>query len=355
MVIFSRGKIKEIMVDSEPRSQWLRAFIAAILVFGAMKVTRPVTLPLAFAIFLIVLAWPIQIRLENRLPSWLAFIITFMVFLLILGLFVGAMAVSANMIANKAPQYIDRLELNISILKSWAEGNGLSFSGRNDIDQVITRVLNFIGKGFQGLYSLFSFLALVLLILLFGLLEVRNFRSKLELHFSKDFCEKVVNSFNTIAEQYQRYIFVKTAISGVTGILVGLLTWVIGMDLAFIWGLLAFFLNYIPSLGSIISTVIITLFAMLQFQTWGKILFVFSSITGIQLFFGNWLDPRLQGTVLSLSPLVIVLSVIFWGWVWGIPGALLAVPLSIGMVIAFAQFEKTQWITALLAKTQKEK
>lgn len=342
------------MANSDQKSQWLRAFIVAVLVFGVMKITRPVTLPLAFAIFLIVLAWPIQTHLENRLPSWLAFVITFMVFLLILGIFVGALVISANMIANKAPQYIDRLQLNVSILRGWAENNGLTFSGQNEISQVLSRALNFIGKSFQGLYSLFSFLALVLLILLFGLLEVRNFRKKLELNFSKDFCEKVVNSFNTIAGQYQRYIFVKTAISGATGILVGLITWVIGMDLAFIWGLLAFLLNYIPSLGSIVSTVIIALFALLQFQTWGNVFLVFSCITAIQLFFGNWLDPRLQGDVLSLSPLVIVLSVIFWGWVWGIPGALLAVPLSIGMVIALAQFEKTQWITALLAKTQRE-
>lgn len=341
------------MVGSGQDSQWLRAFIATILVLGVMKVAQPVTLPLALAMFLIVLAWPLQVRLEKRLPSWLAFISTFMIFLMILALFVGVLALTGNIIARKAPQYIAQIEFSLGSLGKWLGSQGFSISNEsNSLNQAAQQALKFIGKGFQGLYSMVSLLGLVLVILLFGLLEVRRFRDKLEQHFGEDVCERVVNSFSTIAEQYQRYIVVKSFVSIVTGFLVGLFCWLMGLELAFVWGIAAFLLNYIPSLGSIISTLVITLFGILQFQNAGQTLLLFAGITGIQLFFGNWLDPRLQGKVLSLSPLVIVLSVIFWGWIWGVLGALLGVPLTIGVVIAFDQFERTRWITTVLAKVQ---
>jgi len=335
-------------------NRWLLVTIAVLLLLGALKVTRPVTMPVTFAIFLTVLAWPLQIRLERWMPGWLALILTFLVFLLILAFFVGAMVLSVNLIVRKAPEYTNQIGQILQDLILWGKSHGLPVSNFGiSGDRALNDLANFIGRGFLELYSLLSFISLVLIVLLFGLVEVRQFPEKLEHNLNKKTSAKINDSFDTIAHQFQRYIVTKTAVSAITGVVVGGFTWFMEMDFAFIWGLVAFLLNYIPSLGSIISTVLISLFAYIQFQTLGDTLVVLGVLTGVQFFFGNWLDPRLEGKYLSLPGLVVVLSVIFWGWLWGIPGALLGVPLTIGIVNALEQFERTRWIAVFLANIPK--
>lgn len=289
------------------------------------------------------------------MPDWLAFVVTLLVFLLALGIFMGALVLSANLIIEKTPEYSAQIENTLGKLRSWAESHGLSVASNGQIDNTsLDGILSFIGRGFLELYSFLTFIGLTLLILLFGLLEIRRFRVRLEHHFNKATSAKIHDSFEAIAEQLQRFILTKSEISTVTGITVGTFLWLVDLDFALIWGLIAFLLNYIPSLGSIISTTLISIFAFLQFDSIGKSLLVLVVVSGMQFFFGNWLEPRVLGRHLSLSPFVVVLSVIFWGWLWGIPGALLGVPLTIGIVNACARFDRTRWVVALLANVRDE-
>jgi predicted PurR-regulated permease PerM len=335
-------------------SRWLTA-IAVLLILGALKVMRPVTMPLIFALFLVVLAWPLQMRLIRHLPDRLAIAVTFFVFLGILAFFSAALVLSINLIVSKAPDYTNQIELSMETINNWTESKGFSVFPENYVDsKSIDEIIAFVGKGVGEIYSLFTFVGLVMLIVFFGLNEINTFKQKLMLNFNEDTSTTINDSFNEIALQFQRYLITKTAISIVTGLTVGLYTWLLGLDFAFVWGLTAFLLNYIPSIGSIISVVLISLFGIVQFQNPLMIMILFIGVSIIQLTLGNWVDPRVQGKYLSLSPLVVILSVIFWGWLWGIPGALLGVPMSIGLVIALQQFDRTRVVSNLLARLPKK-
>lgn len=125
-----------------------------------------------------------------------------------------------------------------------------------------------------------------------------------------------------------------------------------GLDFAFVWGFINFLLNYIPTLGAIIGVIPVSAFALVEFGIGIKALLVLLGISGIQIVMGIYLDPLLQGRQLSLSPLVVLFSVTFWGWLWGVPGAFIAIPITIALVIACEQYERTRWISVLLADSR---
>lgn len=159
----------------------------------------------------------------------------------------------------------------------------------------------------------------------------------------------------TISADCRRYMLVRSAIGLLSGLLVAGATWLIGLDFVLIWGLLTFLLKYIPTLGSLLITLLPTLFALLQFGDWRRAAITLVTITALQALQGNLVNPLFQGKYLSISPLAIVLSVVFWGWLWGVIGAFLAVPLTVLMIVTCRQFDRTRWIATLLADWKEER
>lgn len=135
----------------------------------------------------------------------------------------------------------------------------------------------------------------------------------------------------------------------------GLVSWLIGLDFAFIWGLMHFLFNFIPMIGAIIAIAVPTLFAFLQFESWNMALLALLGIGGVQVVISSTIGPLLQGKFLSISPLVILLSVTLWASLWGIPGSFIAVPLTILIIMACHEFEQTRWIAILLSKSKDDK
>jgi AI-2 transport protein TqsA len=157
-----------------------------------------------------------------------------------------------------------------------------------------------------------------------------------------------VASVRAIAEKFQRYLWARTVAAVLQGVAVTLLSWLLGLDLALVWGMIAFLLNYIPTIGSVLAVIPPTLFALVQFDGVGRALGVLAAMSVLQLVMGNYLDPLIQGKMLKLSPVVVLVSIVFWGWVWGIPGALLGVPIMVGVVIVCDHLPATRWIARFL-------
>jgi len=141
-----------------------------------------------------------------------------------------------------------------------------------------------------------------------------------------------------------------TLTSAITGLLTGLLALAVGLDLAFLWAMIAFFLNYIPTIGSVIAVIPPVLFAVLQFDGLLMPLVVLAGLTILQIAMGSFVFPQLAGRYVMIMPVVILAGVAFWGWVWGIPGALLATPLTTTILIVCGEFRATRWITILLSR-----
>jgi len=142
---------------------------------------------------------------------------------------------------------------------------------------------------------------------------------------------------------------VKSLISFATGLLVGFMLWLIGVDYPILWGTLAFLMNYIPSIGSLIAAIPAILVATLQLG-WPGLVSSAAGFVGINLIVGNLIEPRLMGKTLNISPLILFLSLIFWGWILGPIGMLLAIPLTVVVKIGLEVYPKTRWLAQMISQ-----
>lgn len=328
----------------------LLIIIAVILSVQALKVTRPVTMPIAFAFFIAVLAEPLQTWLARYLPKWLAMVGVLLVLAGILGIFAGAVEISLELIEPNLPAYADRLQAFVDSAQSWLASYGLPTGNASQSNSAVSQLLQQAIGGVQTLLKAASLLVLVASFLALLLLEINQYRDRTLQAFPDDIGQHVVHAVGSMGSKLRRYFLVVTF----TSILTGVLTWgwcfVFGVELAFTWGLLAFVLNFIPTLGSIIAAIVPALVAtVFQGPAIGAATLI--GLAVIQTILGNFVDPKLQGKYLKLSPFVALLSIVFWGWVWGIPGAFIGVPMTAAIVLLANEFAPSRPIAVMLGGT----
>ena len=331
----------------------LLAVIATVVVLWALKWSAAVTLPLAFAVFLLALFWPLQRRLENVMPQGAALLLTLLAFLVALGLFVAAFWFSAEQVAGKAGEYEGQFRQLYEQARQWAEQRGLALPGGGDGGGGLAGRDALIRTGRQ-VFSFLGAFVLVVAYLVLGLHDTSRYRQRFAEGLpGRPKSDEWLETIHDIARDFQRYFVIRTGTGLATGVLTGLVCWLIGLDFALVWGLLNYLLNYIPTLGSILGVLPPVLFALVQFGFGWQALLVLLGVGGVQLVMGNYVDPLVQGKYLSLSPLVVLVSVALWGWIWGIAGAFLGVPITVAVVVTCARFERTRWLAALLAEIEK--
>ncbi|MCH2112670.1 MAG: AI-2E family transporter, partial [Planctomycetes bacterium] len=195
----------------------------------------------------------------------------------------------------------------------------------------------------DGFVKLFSNFILVALTMVFLLLEASDFGPKLRVAFG----EAAASGLEQGASRGQKYLGLKTLVSMATGLLIWAWTALLGLDFPLLWGLTAFLLNFVPSIGSVIAAVPATLLALLQLGFWGAC-GVLAGFLAVNLLLGNVIEPRLMGRKLGLSPLVVFLSLLFWGWLWGPSGMLLSVPLTVVAKILMESSPRSRPLAILL-------
>jgi len=193
-----------------------------------------------------------------------------------------------------------------------------------------------------------SFWLIVLIYVVLGLLEVDDACRRVRTLTNRNAAQILIAATAETAAKFRKYILVRTQMSVMTGLLVWIFAWLVGLPLAAEWGIIAFALNYIPFIGPFIATVFPTLLAMAQFSTWEAVLGVFACLNIIQFVVGSYIEPRVSGTVLSISPFVVLLSVFFWTFLWGLFGAFIGVPIAIAFITFCAHHPSTQWLAHLL-------
>ncbi|MDX1775298.1 MAG: AI-2E family transporter [Desulfobulbales bacterium] len=200
--------------------------------------------------------------------------------------------------------------------------------------------------------SFFSFignLMWVLVFMIFILAEREAFTRRLIKKLGKQKAAPVLETMARVNQSVQQYLGLKTLISLLTGLVVVVILTLLGVDFALLWGTLVFILNFIPTIGSIVATVPPIAITFFQFGSIGKTIVVAILLIATQLIVGNILEPKIMGRGLKLSPMVVLLSLIFWGWIWGIPGMLLSVPLTAAIRIGMEQLDSTRTIAELIS------
>jgi len=198
-------------------------------------------------------------------------------------------------------------------------------------------------------YRLASFTAIAFAFAVLGLLEVDVLRKNIQKMDDERFKRSLLKVGQDTAEKFQKYMLVRTVMSVLTGIIVWSFALVAGIELATAWGVIAFVFNYVPFIGPLFATVFPTLFALVQFGSWELAIFVFVGLNVIQFVTGSYIEPRIAGATLSMSPFVVLFAVFFWSFLWGIPGAFIGVPIAIAILTVCDEHEPTRWISALLS------
>jgi AI-2 transport protein TqsA len=304
--------------------------LALIAVGAVLKLAQQVILPVVIAVLLSFILEPmVRALIRVRVPRIVAMLLVIFFifgFFYLIGLFLYN---SAQSFLSEYQDYIERMN---TIFQDFNE-KYLSrlnipmdvFENINWADTVKQYIVSWSGSFFRFLMVF----ALIILFLFFLFLENPRFKYKLKQAYPLHTARRVAILMEHITRQISRYLGIKFLISAGTGILIYIALTIIGMEFALIWATIAFFLNFIPNIGSLISAVITILVSIIQFYpSAGSILAVAVSVIVIQLGMGNFADPLLQGERLNLSPFIILFSLLFWGWLWGIVGAIIAIPLT---------------------------
>ncbi|MDB5652012.1 MAG: hypothetical protein JWL62_3532 [Hyphomicrobiales bacterium] len=328
--------------------------IAAIMALAALSVARSVFAPVAFALFIIALVWPLQRSLQAFLPRLLALAISVVVMVgafLAFGSLIGwAFGRVARWIVSDA----ERFQQFYEQATQWLEGHGIVAAGMWSETFNVGWMLRTAQTLTARLNSTFSFWLVVLVYVILGLLEVEDFGLKVRTMRNRDTGTLLLRGSASTAAKLRRYMLVRSAMSVITGLLVWAFASVVGLPLAQEWGFIAFSLNYIPFLGPLVATVFPTLFAMTQFGSWQAVVAVFACLNLIQFIVGSYIEPRVSGSALSISPAMVLFSVFFWSYLWGVFGAFIGVPVTIALLTFCAQHPSSLWLAELFGAPEQK-
>jgi AI-2 transport protein TqsA len=324
---------------------------ALVIVIAGAKAAGSVVVPFLVAVFLAIICAPISGWLvRHRVPNVLAVLIV-LIGLLALAAAAGAVfAGSINEFTAVAPRYQARLTEMARDLAGFAGRKLGSRQFELSAEKVLSAVdpgsvMSLVGRSMNALASLLSDAVLVLLTMVFILLEAPTIPGKLRALTGKPDAD--ISQFGRIAHEVPRYLAVKTVTATATGTLVSVLCAVLGVDFALLWGLFAFLANFIPNIGIILAALPAVLLALVQHGP-ARALILAAGYTAIGMGIGNVLEPAWLGRRLGLSTLVVFLSLVVWGWLWGWVGMLLSVPLTLVVKIMLESNQEWAPVAALL-------
>lgn len=318
-----------------------------VIVTAGLRAAAPLLVPFTVALFFAVLSLPLLAWLErHRVPRVAAVGITVLADLLVLVVLAMLVTGSVQGFASAVPRYrlmLDAMAADLAVVLEDRGLQGVTLVPREWLQP--GQLVDMAAGALFGVVRVLSNVFLVVLTIVFILLEVTGFPGKFARAFGVTPAE--VARYTRITTEVQRYLGFKTVVSVATGVLAGGLAAVAGVDFPVLWGLVAWLLNYVPSIGSIIAAVPPVTLALLQFGA-GRALGVAAGFVAINVVLGNLVEPHLMGRKLGLSTLVVFVSLVFWGWLWGPVGMLLSVPLTMVVKIMLENTQDLRWVAVLL-------
>lgn len=380
---------------------WLAVTVTVIAVVWLLRATAVVAVPLAFSFFIALAVAPVDDWVQRRMPRRLksvGHLAAMALIFMILAIFFGCLWISAQRVAAQMPNLSDQFaSANImssdnllpSVSTSTGEagadnaspslfgpateaasGTDPSQQGGSDQSGKLSQFLSSLGgagrqvggaiAGYVSnaamtiLSSATSILGSMVLILSFTLLmliERPVWREKLSSISGEAHERTWFETIEIIATKFRWYLLIRSVLGVITAALYVGWIWIFGLDLLIVWGLLAFLLNFIPTLGSLIAGALPVLYALFQ-KDFATAAMIAAGLLVIEQVMGNYVDPRVQGRQLSLSSLIVLIALVIWGWLWGLAGALLAVPMTIVFLVVGSHVPSLRRMALLLSDTR---
>ncbi len=337
----------------------LLAFLAAVLFLFILKACADFILPIVIAFFIFVLVSPILSRMDRlRIPRFISLVLVMLLVLVVFILFVYVFFLMVNMLIQ--PDGIPAYAARIQSFDRYLSGMIAPYL---DADPASFSLLRYLNIDWYGLImasltsisgkfiSILSDALLVYVYLLFIIMERQTVFPKVLEAFPRGKAQRAGQMVSRMNRQMSKYLLIKIVISVATGILFYLASVISGLDFALVWGVLAVILNFIPTIGSIVCTAGTIIMAIIQFSPdWGYVIYITILMISIEMILGNIIDPRLQGVQLNISPFVILISLAIWGYIWGIAGMFLSVPLTSIIQIICANVPSLKPVAIMLSE-----
>lgn len=331
-------------LEASPVLRFLVGAAAVGVLLIALKHLSSVLVPFLQAAFVaIIAARPVSYLARHRVPQAAA--VAIVVLGLVITFWMLGILVTGSVAAmgRELPVYEDKIRAALGALSAFLRDRGLDVP-EGGIEQMLDpgAVLRFFARSLQQLGGGIAKTIFVLIIVLFALFEAPRIKARL-----RATGEHRLEGFRRLAGILNRYLLIKTWMSLGTGGAIGLVLSILGVDFAALWGLLAFLLNYIPNIGSLVAALPAVALAFLKLGAGGGLATIVAYLA-VNIFFSNILEPRLMGISLGLSPVVILFSIVLWGWIFGLTGVFLAVPLTMSVKLALEAHPETEEIAMLL-------
>lgn len=335
----------DIKLTTVKKGNLLINIAAIVIIIAGMRAASSILIPVMLAIFIAVIFLPLFIWLRRkRIPAVLSLLCVIISILIIGFLLATFVQISLSDFSSTLPFYKNSINLN-------SIEQGLNKIGIEIPDNIINKnfdpniLVEMIRKILSSVGSVLGDTLVIILIVIFILLEAWDFPEKVKASFDDPITS--MKRVSVFMDNIQNYVVIKSIISLMTGVLIAIWLWILGLDFPILWGLLAFLLNFIPTIGSIIAAIPAIFWGFIQLGI-GPAALVGTGYLVVNLVMGNLVEPRYMGKGLGLSTLVVFISLIFWGWVFGPIGMLLSVPLTMTVKIALDSNKDTLWIATLI-------
>jgi predicted PurR-regulated permease PerM len=329
--------------------------IAVVLLAAAASQASTVFAPLALALFIIAIVWPLQNRLQAWMPSLIALAITIVITIAVCLAFASLAVWGFGRVGRSLVADSGRYQALYDSLVTWLDGHDVSvarlWAEHFNVAWLLRAMQQITGR----VNTTLSFWLIALVYVMLGLLEVDDMRRKVEALDNREVARVLLDGSAATAAKCRKYMLVRTQMSVMTGLLVGVFAWITGLQFAIEWGVIAFVLNYIPFIGPFIATLFPTLLAITQFDSWQAVLGVFICLNVIQFVVGSYIEPRVSGTMLAISPLIVLFSIFFWTFLWGLFGTFIGVPIALAILTFCDQHPSSRWLVNLLGGPRQAK
>ncbi len=349
------------MNDQGAQGEILRILLTAaavVIVIAGTKAAAPILVPFLLSGFIAIICAPPLFWLERKgLPTFIALLVVIAAIITLALVTATLVGSSINDFYRDLPLYEIRLREETAGLLGWLESKGLDLHSL-PLEEVLDpgAAMKLVGNMLSGLGGVLTNAFMILLTVVFILLEASSFPRKLHAALTNPGAS--LEHFEQFIHNIQRYMSLKTWISLATGATIAGWLTLLGVEYPLLWGMLAFLLNYVPNIGSIIAAVPAIMMAFIQLGA-GTAVATAAGYLVVNILVGSVIEPRVMGRGMGLSTLVVFLSLLFWGWVLGPVGMVLSVPLTMILKIALESRDDTRWFAVLLGpetpSTEKEK
>ena len=336
-------------MEEKARFGGATALISIFVVLAACKLGQSVLEPVVFALFVIAIVWPLASALQKRLPGWAALLITVTISLLSVGALLWMIGWGGHQVAEWTTANLDRAEEVIVSSTSWLEEHDIYVMSMIKENVNPTAAIGLVHAIALRVNTALAFSFIVLLFVIMGLAETPATREKIVASLDQDTTRRLLAAGKDISEKFRKYMLVRTIASIATGVATWLIIKLLGLQLAAAWGALAFALNYLPYIGSLLVTVLPAVTAFIETGSPETAFLVLAILMVMQFVIGSYLEPVFSGSALAISPSVVMFSVLLWTYIWGMLGAFLGVPIAIATLAICDKFPSTRWISEIFS------